>query len=74
MKPSPGLPRASSGIKLPDEFNYMKIFQQIAARPQLSQAMNARERLAQIFENRRQYDRAARPLEIAHQGLSPRIK
>ncbi len=54
--------RLATGIKrfaLPDEFNYIKIFQQVAAEPRNGSAIAALERLAQIFENRRQYPQAA---------------
>ena len=54
--------RLATGIKrfkLPDEFNYIKIFQEVAAKPQTGQAVEALEQLAQIFENRRQYPKAA---------------
>ncbi len=54
--------KLATGIKrfeLPDEFNYIKIFQEVAANPQTGQAVEALEHLAQIFENRRQYPKAA---------------
>ena len=54
--------RLATGIKrfkLPDEFNFIKIFQQIAAEPKSGYGQNALQQLAQIFENRRQYPRAA---------------
>ncbi|MBU4273582.1 MAG: alpha-2-macroglobulin [Planctomycetes bacterium] len=54
--------RLATGIKrfeLPDEFNYIKILQQVADNPQTGHAVEALERLAQIFENRRQYPKAA---------------
>jgi len=54
--------RLATGIKrfeLPEEFNYIKIFQQVAAEPQEGHAIEALEQLAQIFENRRQYAKAA---------------
>lgn len=62
LKETETIARLAGGIKrfhLPDEFNYIKIFQQIAAQPQAGQAVNALERLAHIFENRRQYPKAA---------------
>ena len=47
-------------FKLPDEFNYIKIFQQIADETSTRYgAVEALEHLAQIFENRRQYPKAA---------------
>ena len=54
--------RLATGIKrfrLPDEFNFIKIYQQIAAEPQDRPRRQALEQFAQIFENRRQYPRAA---------------
>jgi alpha-2-macroglobulin len=54
--------RLATGIKrfiLPDEFNYIKIFQQIGADSQSSYAMQSLATLASIFENRRQYAKAA---------------
>ena len=56
--------RLATGIKrfkLPDEFNFIKIYQQIADEPQSRDcaATQALEQLAQIFENRRQYPKAA---------------
>jgi hypothetical protein len=54
--------KLASGIKrfkLPDEFNFIKIFQKIVAAGKSSQGEQAFTELAQIFENRRQYDKAA---------------
>ena len=54
--------RLATGIRrfsLPDEFNYIKIYQQIVAEPQAGQAENSLTALAEEFENRRQYPRAA---------------
>lgn len=54
--------RLANGVRrftLPDEFNPIKILQTIAAEPQTGHADTALERLAAIFENRRQYPRAA---------------
>ncbi len=62
LKEDETIARLASGIKrfkLPDEFNYIKIFQQIAAEPQARLAVESLEHLAQVFENRRQYPRAA---------------
>jgi uncharacterized protein YfaS (alpha-2-macroglobulin family) len=52
--------RLASGIKrfkLPEEFNYVKIYEQLAK--QGSQRGEALRRLAELFENRRQYTKAA---------------
>ncbi|MEJ5341776.1 MAG: MG2 domain-containing protein [Thermogutta sp.] len=46
-------------FKLPDEFNYIKIWQQIAGREKSNYQVEALRRLAQEFENRRQYPKAA---------------
>jgi uncharacterized protein YfaS (alpha-2-macroglobulin family) len=54
--------RLADGVKrfeLPDEFNYIKLYQQVAEKPDSSRRVDALERLAQIFENRRQYPKAA---------------
>ena len=54
--------RLATGIKrfkLPDEFNYIKIYQQIAGDPKTGYGAESLEQLAQIFENRRQYPKAA---------------
>src|SRR5262249_33560747 len=54
--------RLASGVKrfkLPDEFNFIKIYQQIADDPKTGHGAEALESLAGIFENRRQYPRAA---------------
>ncbi len=54
--------RLATGVKrfkVPDEFNYIRIYQQIANEPSTGYAEQALERLAQTFENRRQYPKAA---------------
>ncbi|MCX7426558.1 MAG: MG2 domain-containing protein, partial [Planctomycetia bacterium] len=56
--------RLATGIKrfpLPDEFNYIKIYQRIAADRETLQGvgLEALQRLTEVFENRRQYPRAA---------------
>ena len=54
--------RLATGIKrfeLPDEFNYIRIYQQVAAQRGSPQARQALENLAGIFTNRRQYPKAA---------------
>jgi uncharacterized protein YfaS (alpha-2-macroglobulin family) len=53
--------RLASGVKrftLPDEFNSIRIYQSLGATPGAYQD-TALDALAQIFEDRRQYDRAA---------------
>ena len=54
--------RLASGIKrfkLPAEFDFIKLYAQIAAEPQTGYGYQALEQLAQIYENRRQYPKAA---------------
>jgi len=56
--------RLATGVKrfeLPDEFNFVKIYHQIADEPRRrdSYGQRALVQLAQIFENRRQYPRVA---------------
>ncbi len=46
-------------FKLPDEFNFIKLYEQIADEPQTGFAPESLDALASVFENRRQYDRAA---------------
>ncbi len=46
-------------FQLPDEFNFIKIYRQIAESEQSGLADNALQRLAEIFEDRRQYPKAA---------------
>jgi len=51
--------RLASGVRrftLPDEFNFVKIWQDLAAG---SHPLQGLERLVQVFENRRQYPKAA---------------
>ncbi|MBN2475203.1 MAG: alpha-2-macroglobulin [Pirellulales bacterium] len=54
--------RLATGIKrlkLPEEFNFIKIYQQVAAEPKTGFGGEATAALAQVFENRRQYPKAA---------------
>ncbi|MBN2024823.1 MAG: alpha-2-macroglobulin [Pirellulales bacterium] len=48
-------------FKLPEEFNFIKIYQDLAAdrKAQGGVGLTAMERLVELFENRRQYPRAA---------------
>jgi hypothetical protein len=55
--------RTAVGIKrltLPDEFNFMHIYQSIAETGKSSQGRHAREQLCSVYENRRQYPTAAK--------------
>ena len=45
-------------FELPDEFNFIKIYRQIADDNKTGHGENALNNLAQVFENRRQYDKA----------------
>lgn len=54
--------KLASGVKrfrLPDEFNWLKIYQRVAGRGKTVQGEQALSNLAQVFENRRQYPKAA---------------
>ncbi len=62
LKENETIARLATGIKrfdLPDEFNYIKIYQQIADDPRADNRIEARQLLASVFENRRQYPHAA---------------
>lgn len=64
----------ATGVKrftLPDEFNYIRIYQEVAGGDQNAYQASAMERLADIFANRRQYPRAAEMWRevIAKHGL-----
>ncbi len=62
LSESETIARLATGIKrftLPDEFNYIKIFQEVASEGPAPLASQACQQLAQIFENRRQYPQAA---------------
>ncbi|MBL9125845.1 MAG: alpha-2-macroglobulin, partial [Planctomycetaceae bacterium] len=54
--------RLATGIarfKLPEEFNYIRIYQRVAERREADSGVTALIQLASEFENRRQYPRAA---------------
>jgi tetratricopeptide (TPR) repeat protein len=62
LKDSETIARLATGIKrfeLPDEFNYLKIYQQVADDARTGLGPQALEQLANCFENRRQYEKAA---------------
>ncbi|MGB4729155.1 MAG: MG2 domain-containing protein [Thermogutta sp.] len=46
-------------FKLPDEFNFIRIWKTIAEKDRSPRKLDALKQLAQIFENRRQYPKAA---------------
>jgi hypothetical protein len=54
--------RLATGVKrfqLPDEFNWIKIYQRVAARGKNTWGEQARDALADVYEDRRQYERPA---------------
>lgn len=54
--------RLATGIKrfdLPDEFNHIKVYEQIVANDKTGYGPQAQDQLATIHENRRQYSKAA---------------
>ncbi|QDU94449.1 MG2 domain protein [Lignipirellula cremea] len=62
LKENETIARLASGVKrfdLPDEFNFIKILQTIAAEPKTGYGEQALNQLASIFSNRRQYPKAA---------------
>jgi uncharacterized protein YfaS (alpha-2-macroglobulin family) len=66
LKDSETMARLATGIRrftLLDEFNPIKIYQQIADDPQTGHGEEALTQLSSIFENRRQFDRAAEILK-----------
>lgn len=46
-------------FKLPEEFNYIRIYQRVADRNEPDSSLTALQRLASVYLNRRQYPRAA---------------
>jgi uncharacterized protein YfaS (alpha-2-macroglobulin family) len=62
LRDSETIARLATGIKrftLPDEFNYIKVYERIVARGRSNEAEHAYGNLAQEYEDRRQYPRAA---------------
>jgi uncharacterized protein YfaS (alpha-2-macroglobulin family) len=62
LKETETIARLATGIQrfdLPDEFNFIRIYQQVAAEAKDHYRVDALVHLAQIFENRRQYPKAA---------------
>lgn len=63
LKENETIAKLATGIKrfeLPDEFNFIKVYQQVAADAKDGYGENALTQLAQVFENRRQYPTAAK--------------
>jgi uncharacterized protein YfaS (alpha-2-macroglobulin family) len=62
LKDTETIAKLATGVQrfdLPDEFNYIKIFQRIAGRGKGSYGEHSRDHLAGEFEDRRQYVKAA---------------
>ena len=62
LKETETMARLATGVKrfdLPNEFNFVRILNRIADEPKTGHGENSLNTLAQIFENRRQYPRAA---------------
>ena len=62
LKESETLARLATGIQrfeLPDEFNFIKIYQRIVQETKSGHTRQELQKLARIFEDRRQYPRAA---------------
>lgn len=63
LKDTETIAKLANGIKrfdLPDEFNHLKIYQQIIAEPKTGQVEQAYHQLAEVYSNRRQYPTAAK--------------
>lgn len=58
-------------FKLPDEFNFIRLYREIAEAGQSSQGEHARTMLASIAENRRQYPKAAERWREAIEEYGP---
>ncbi len=68
LKDDETIARLANGIrrfKLPDEFNYIKVYERVAGRAKSDQGGAARDTLAGIYEDRRQYPRAAEAWKTA---------
>lgn len=66
--------RLATGVKrfkLPDEFNWMLIYQQVAGRGKSHFGEGARDRTAQIYEDRRQYKKAVVAWKKAMEEYGP---
>ncbi len=76
LKENETIARLAIGVKrfdMPDEFNWIKIFQRVADREKGLQAERALEGLASTFENRRQYPKAAKMWERAIREYGPGV-
>ena len=66
--------KLATGIRrfdLPEEFNYISVFRQIAADPATGYGDHASDQLASIYENRRQYATAAEHWQKAIAAYGP---
>lgn len=66
LKETETLARLATGIQrfpLPDDVNYIRLYQKIVAMGKSSTAENALAQLTNVFENRRQYPEAAKYLQ-----------
>lgn len=74
LKDTETIARLANGIKrftLPDEFNFIKIYKQVAAAGKSNYGAQARDTLAQTYENRRQYPKAAEAWKTAIKEYGP---
>lgn len=75
LKETETIARLATGIRrfeLPEEFNFIRIYQQVAEEAKDRCRVEALVRLAEIFENRRQYPRAAEYWRQAIEATSDR--
>src|SRR5262249_54032394 len=64
----------ANGIKrfqLPDEFNYLKVYERVIGRGKSGYGEQARDAIAQAYENRRQYPKAAAAWKEAIKEYGP---
>ncbi len=71
------LAKLATGVarfELPDEYNFIKVFREVAENPQTGQGAQALLKLASIYQNRRQLPKAAEVLKqlIRQYGNGPR--
>jgi len=74
LKQNETIAKLATGAKrfeLPDEFNFIKIYQNIAENGKSNQGESSLDKLAGIFENRRQYPKAAEYWEKAIRDYGP---
>lgn len=74
LKDTETIARLATGIKrfsVPDEFNWIKIYQRVANRGRSDYGAQARDAIANIHEDRRQYVKAAADWGLAIQEYGP---